>query len=299
MVLIKVPATTANLGPGFDTLGLALNLFQEILIEKSESNEKKVVWSEEPALELKDNFVVTALERALSLYDQTKTGYTLTMLKSDIPISRGLGSSAAAIVAGIYAANYLMDYSMSKQVMLDLATQLEGHPDNVVPAMLGNLIIATSVEGVTHYASIDFPQNLALHVFIPDFKLNTAYARKVLPASYTRAQCIHNISRVSFLIHAMLTENYENLKLALSDEIHEPFRYPLIEDSNLIKDQLATCDTLGYFISGAGPTMMALAKKGAPINIHLNTEPFKHCWKMLTLDINKSGAIYEIIKEIT
>lgn len=299
MVLIKVPATTANLGPGFDTLGLALNLFQEIIIEKSESNEKKVIWSEEPALELNDNFVVTALERALSLYEQQETGYTLTMLKSDIPISRGLGSSAAAIVAGIYAANYLMEYSMSKQIMLDLATQLEGHPDNVVPAMLGNMIIATSVEGVTHYASIDFPQNLALHVFIPDFNLNTAYARKVLPASYTRAQCIHNISRVSFLIHAMLTENYENLKLALSDEIHEPYRYPLIEDSDLIKDQLATCDTLGYFISGAGPTLMALTKKGEPIRLQLNTDHFKHQWKRLTLDINKSGAIYEIIKEIT
>ena len=216
MVLIKVPATTANLGPGFDTLGLALNLFQEISIEKSESNDKKVVWQGETTLELTDNFVVTALERALSLYDLQTIGYTLTMIKSDIPISRGLGSSAAAIVAGIYAANYLMDYTMTRQVMLDLATQLEGHPDNVAPAMLGNMIIATMVDDITHYSCIDFPQNLALHVFIPDFKLNTAYARNVLPTSYTRAQCIHNISRVSFLVHAMLTENYENLKLALS-----------------------------------------------------------------------------------
>ena len=299
MVIIRVPATTANLGPGFDTLGLALNLFQEISIEKSESNEKKVIWHGETILELTDNFVVIALERALSLYNQQTIGYTLTMLKSDIPISRGLGSSAAAIVAGIYAANYLMDYSMSKQIMLDLATKLEGHPDNVVPAMLGNMIIATTIEGGTHYSSIDFPQNLALHVFIPDFKLNTAYARKVLPASYTRAQCIHNISRVSFLIHAMLTENYENLKLAFSDEIHEPFRYPLIEDSDLITEQLASSDTLGYFISGAGPTLIALTKRGQELNLRLNTEHFKHRWHCITLDVNKSGAIYEIVKEIT
>ena len=296
MVLIKVPATTANLGPGFDTLGLALNLFQEISIEKSESNDKKVVWQGETTLELTDNFVVTALERALSLYDLQTIGYTLTMIKSDIPISRGLGSSAAAIVAGIYAANYLMDYTMTRQVMLDLATQLEGHPDNVAPAMLGNMIIATMVDDITHYSCIDFPQNLALHVFIPDFKLNTAYARNVLPTSYTRAQCIHNISRVSFLVHAMLTENYENLKLALSDEIHEPFRYPLIEDSTLIKDQLTSFDTLGYFISGAGPTLIALTKKGEALNVKLNTEHFKHHWHCITLDINKSGAIYEIIK---
>ncbi len=299
MVIIRVPATTANLGPGFDTLGLALNLFQEISIEKSESNEKKVIWHGETILELADNFVLIALERALSLYDRQTIGYTLTMLKSDIPISRGLGSSAAAIVAGIYAANYLMDYSMSKQIMLDLATKLEGHPDNVVPAMLGNMIIATTIEGVTHYSSIDFPQNLALHVFIPDFKLNTAYARKVLPASYTRAQCIHNISRVSFLIHSMLTENYENLKLAFSDEIHEPFRYPLIEDSNLITEQLTSSDTFGFFISGAGPTLMALTKRGQELNLRLNTEHFKHRWHSITLEVNKSGAIYEIVKEIT
>jgi len=97
----------------------------------------------------------------------------------------------------------------------------------------------------------------------------------------------------------MLTENYENLKLALSDEIHEPFRYPLIEDSDLIKDQLASFDTLGYFISGAGPTLMALTKKGENLNVNLNTEHFKHHWYCITLDINKSGAIYEIIKEIT
>jgi len=296
MVIIKVPATTANLGPGFDTLGLALNLFQVISIEKSDSTEKKVIWPGESTLELSDNFVVKALERALSQYEQQSTGYTLTMLNSDIPISRGLGSSAAAIVAGIYAANYLMDYSMSKQIMLDLATQLEGHPDNVVPAMLGNMIIATAVDGVTHYSSIDFPQNLALHVFIPDYKLNTAYARKVLPTSYTRAQCIHNISRVSFLIHALLTENYDHLKLALSDEIHEPFRYPLIEDSTLIKNQLATCDTLGYFISGAGPTLMALTKKGGKLELDLNTEHFKHQWNNITVEVNKSGAIYEIIE---
>ncbi len=296
MVLIKVPATTANLGPGFDTLGLAVNLFQEISVEKSAFNKKTITWQGEATLDLEDNFVFSALERALALKGKPSTGYTLTMLKSDIPISRGLGSSAAAIVAGIYAANYLMDYEMTRQEMLDLATQIEGHPDNVTPAMLGNLIIASSVNGVTHYASIDFPTDLDLHVFIPDFKLNTAYARKVLPETYTRAQCIHNISHISLLIHALLSKNYEHLKLSFSDEIHEPYRYPLIEDSALIKEQLTSCDTYGTFISGAGPTLMVLTKKGTSLKIDLNTEQFKHHWTCITVDINKSGATYEIIK---
>jgi len=296
MVIIKVPATTANLGPGFDTLGLALNLFQEICIEKSESKEKTVHWQCEDTLDCEDNLVVIALEHTLALMDQATMGYSLTMLKSDIPISRGLGSSAAAIVAGIYAANYLLDYTMSKQTMLDIATQLEGHPDNVVPAMLGNLIIATSVNGKTHYSCINFPQDLEIHVFIPDFKLNTANARKVLPETYTRAQCIYNISRVSFLIHALLSKNYENLKLSFSDQIHEPYRYPMIEDSSHITTLLASFDILGYFISGAGPTLMAVTKKETHLAIELNTELFKHHWTQITLDTNQSGATYEIIK---
>lgn len=296
MVIIKVPATTANLGPGFDTLGMALNLFQTVSIEKSESNEKTIKWQGETMIPHADNFVATSLEHALALFDKQTIGYKLTMIHSDIPISRGLGSSAAAIVAGLYAANYLLDDLMTTQFMLDLATQIEGHPDNVVPAMLGNLVIATTVDGVTRYSSIDFPKNLELHLFIPDFKLNTAYARAVLPETYTRAQCIHNISRVSFLIHALLSENYDNLKLALSDEIHEPYRYPLIEDSTSIKDQLASSDTLGYFISGAGPTLIAVTKNHSPLKIELNTAHFKHHWTSITVDINKSGATYEIIE---
>ncbi len=296
MVIIKVPATTANLGPGFDTLGMAVNLFQEISIEKAEHNNKTVNWHGEVLVDLDHNFVVTALERALSLKGKSSVGYALTMLKSEIPISRGLGSSAAAIVAGIYAANYLLDYEMTRQEILDLATQIEGHPDNVAPAILGNLIIASTVDGSTRFASIDFPSDLDLHVFIPNFKLNTAYARKVLPDAYTRAQCINNISNISFLIHALLSKNYENLKLSFSDEIHEPYRYPLIDDSALIKEQLASNDTYGTFISGAGPTMIALTKKNTTLKINLNTDDFKHYWTHINVDANKSGATYEIIK---
>jgi len=299
MVKIKVPATTANLGPGFDTLGLALNLYQEILIEKADLGLKHVVWQGEVEIENSENFVLQALEYTLASHDLQTLGYTVTMLSSQIPVSRGLGSSAAAIVAGIYAANYLMDYALSQQQMLDIATELEGHPDNVAPAILGNLVIALTESHKTHFAQIDFPDDLVLKVMIPNFKLSTTKAREILPEHYSRPQCIHNISRVSFLIHALLTKDYSNLSLALSDEIHEPYRKLIIDDCAHIFSQINTTEAYGCFISGAGPSLIALTKQtdqSFDSKLKLNSEQFKHFWECHTIGINKSGAIYEIIK---
>ena len=299
MVKIKVPATTANLGPGFDTLGLALNLFQEILVEKAEDGLKQVIWPDEIHIENAENFVLQAAEYALASKDKQTLGYTITMLRSEIPVSRGLGSSAAAIVAGLYAANYLLDYSLTQQELLDLATQLEGHPDNVAPAILGNLVISTTENGKTHFAHIDFPDDLLLKVFIPDFKLSTAMAREILPEAYSREQCIYNISRVSLLIHAFVSKDYSNLSTALSDAIHEPFRKNLIGDSAIIFSQLKNTTAYGCVISGAGPSLIAIISRtdqSFDKEVKLNTEPFKHHWECVTLSVNKSGALYEILK---
>lgn len=299
MIKIRVPATTANLGPGFDTLGLALNLFQEILVQPLDAGQKLIKWSGDPLLADADNLVFVALEKALLLKNQPQLGYELTMHHTEIPISRGLGSSAAAIVAGIYAANYLMDYCMSQQDIIDLATSMEGHPDNVVPAILGNLILATQLDGSTHYAKIEFPEDLQLLTFVPDYKLSTEMARKALPQNYSRASCIYNLSRVGFLLHAFLTRDYRLLPLALSDVIHEPYRYPMIADSEFVKQALIHINAYGCFISGAGPTIIALVPRGESlVNLshHLNTEAFSHHWTSLSLDVNKSGAVYEILK---
>lgn len=299
MIKIKVPATTANLGPGFDTLGLALNLFQEIIVKPLEPENKQIKWLDVALLSDSENLVALALEKALKHKNQSHLGYEILMSHTDIPISRGLGSSAAAIVAGLYAANYLMDYCMSQQEIIDLATSMEGHPDNVVPAILGNLIIATQIDGITQYAKIDFPEDLCLLTLTPSFKLSTELARKALPHDYKRSDCIYNLSRVGFLIHALLTKEYKLLPLALSDVIHEPYRYQLIEDSDWVKLALKHTNAYGCFISGAGPTIIALIPRGEQIHLldeHLNTEAFKHHWTSTVLSVNKSGAIYEILK---
>lgn len=299
MVKIRVPATTANLGPGFDTLGLALNLFQEIIIRPLEPGRKEIKWSGEPLLTDADNLVCVALEKALHLKNQAHLGYELTMHHTDIPISRGLGSSAAAIVAGLYAANALMDHAMTQQEILDLATSMEGHPDNVAPAILGNLILATQKDGTTHYAKIDFPEDLKLLTLIPDYKLSTEMARKALPDQYSRPECIYNLSRIGFLLHALITRDYALLPLALSDVIHEPYRYPLIEDSDAVKQALSHLNAYGCFISGAGPSIIALIHRGESVDAlaqYLNTETFNHHWTSMVLDVNHSGAVYELLK---
>lgn len=299
MVKISVPATTANIGPGFDTLGLALNLFQIIIVEKAEIGHKEVIWPDVVLVSDAENLVITALEYALALKNKDTLGYKLTMLSTDIPISRGLGSSAAAIVAGLFAANYLLDFQFSQQALINIATVLEGHPDNVAPAILGDLVIASTINENVVHATVPFPDDLDLIVLVPNFKLSTSEARKVLPMTYSKSQCIHNISKVSLLIHSLLTKDYTHLKLALGDEIHQPYRFPIIEDSDKIINLLESSKSYGYFLSGAGPSIISIVPKGL-INLesifNLNDAPLLHEWQNFTVSVNKSGAVIEYIK---
>lgn len=297
MVRIKVPATTANLGPGFDCLGMALELFQTITIEKNDSK-KVVLWENEKLVEDSENYVIYAIEFVLKKFNQSHLGYTLVMEDTQIPVSRGLGSSAAALVAGIYAANYLLDYPLSQHDIIDCANQLEGHPDNVAPAILGNVILATTINDQTIYSQIEFPKELELLVFIPDYKLSTEKARQSLPDQYPRENIIFNVSRMGFLMHSLITQDFQHLKMALDDSIHQPYRFPLIEDSHLIIDAIQKINNFGYFISGAGPTLIAIVKKGTLINLStlINTSEFKHKWQYYLLPVNHSGTTIEVLK---
>lgn len=300
MLKIKVPATSANIGPGFDTIGLALDLFQEIAIDKALPNEKTIVWHGEKLVDDDDNFVIRAIENVLKRFDSSHLGYKLTMIKSDIPISRGLGSSAAAIVAGLYAANHLLDGILTDNEILDIANEMEGHPDNVAPAIFGNLILATCLESKTHYSKIDFPDDLVLKVLVPDFRLSTTIARNALPDVYDRKTCIYNLSRISFLIHALMSKDYTNLGIALTDQIHQPYRFPLIGDSQYLIDKVAMTNAYGMFISGAGPTLIAVVHKDDHTFddlLALNDSGFKHHWTLSTMSVNTTGTIFEPISE--
>lgn len=302
MIKIKVPATSANIGPGFDSLGVALNLFNHISVDKLETNEKQVVWQSGIAeVEDQDNFVKLTIDRVMSKYDASNIGYKLIMGECQIPISRGLGSSAASIVAGIFAANYLLNFKLSTQDIIHLATEIEGHPDNVVPAILGDMVIScfdhTSNE--VFYSTVDFPDELLFKVLIPDFRVSTKDARRVLPKEYSLSQCVNNISRVSMLINALNTRNYDLLSFSLKDEIHEPYRIKLIHESDKIVKQLKNSHSLGSFISGAGPTLIGLVKCENTL-FDMELKPFlsslNHNWELKSLTVNKNGTTYELIE---
>ena len=298
MVKIKVPGTSANIGPGFDTLGLALNIFNEITVEKKNSG-IEVLWDiPNPNIPLEDNLVYVALVHTLKKYKKEDLGCTVRMTKVDIPISRGLGSSAAAIVCGIYAAHYLMDYSLSTKDIVNIATELEGHPDNVAPAILGNMILSVMTSDSVLYSKIDFPEEIKFNVLIPNFKLSTEKARSVLPGSYSTADCVSNASRLALMLNFLKEKRYNDLRVCLEDKIHQPYRFELINNSLDIFEKSKELGALGEFISGAGPTLITWVDKNEEsykkeLQKYLDTLDDK--WEIKDLTINTTGTIIEEI----
>lgn len=296
MVKIKVPGTSANIGPGYDTLGLALNIFNEITVEKKESG-IEILWDiPNPNIPLEENLVYVALMHTLKKYKKEHLGCTIRMTKVDVPISRGLGSSAAAIVCGIYAAHYLMDYALSTKEIVSIATELEGHPDNVAPAILGNMVISVMADSKVIYSTIDFPEDIIFNVLIPNFKLSTEKARSVLPKEYKVADCIFNASRLALLLNFLRDRDYENLRICLEDKLHQPYRFSLINNSLDIFEESKKLGALGEFISGAGPTLISWSTKDnkeyqEKLTKFLDT--LKDKWELKDLTINKSGTIIE------
>ena len=298
MVKIKVPGTSANIGPGFDTLGLALNIFNEITVEKKNSG-IEVLWDiPNPNIPLEDNLVYVALVHTLKKYKKEDLGCTVRMTKVDIPISRGLGSSAAAIACGIYAAHYLMDHSLSTKDIVNIATELEGHPDNVAPAILGNMILSVMTGDSVLYSKIDFPEEIKFNVLIPNFKLSTEKARSVLPGSYSTADCVSNASRLALMLNFLKEKRYNDLRVCLEDKIHQPYRFELINNSLDIFEKSKELGALGEFISGAGPTLITWVDKNEEsykkeLQKYLDTLDDK--WEIKDLTINTTGTIIEEI----
>ncbi|MBS7527384.1 homoserine kinase [Fusibacter paucivorans] len=299
MINIKVPATSANIGPGFDTLGLALNMFNHVALSKRADSIKRIIWeTPDDAIDDSINLVKTALEYTLEKYNRSTLGYDLIMGQCDVPMSRGLGSSATAIVAGIYAANYLLDFALSKEEILLYATELEGHPDNVAPAIFGDMVISSYTEGKVIHDRVIFPEDIVFKVFIPDFELSTSAARKVLPKTYNIQQCVFNMSRLGLLINCLYTKRYDLLPFAVEDAVHQPYRLPLIQSAELIFEKCREIQSLGSFISGAGPTLIALMPLDHADTFDKQFEPFlatlESKWSLKTLTINKSGTTYSV-----
>ena len=237
MLEIIVPATTANIGPGFDTLGLALNLYNKFYITEIENGLEITGCDDDYKNE--NNLIYTSMQY---FYNKVKPDKIPTGVKIDIctniPLGRGLGSSATCIIAGVIAANILSDSNLSKKEILNIATEIEGHPDNIAPALFGNMIVSLYENNEVYYNVLDIPDELIFCAIIPDFELSTSLARSVLPSEIPHKDGVYNISRVSLLISSLINKNFDLIKIACHDKLHQIYRSPLIENYNDIVSKL-------------------------------------------------------------
>jgi homoserine kinase len=268
MIKIRVPATTANLGSGFDCLGLALKLYLNLEIEETENSlviEYQGEGAEKFSLKKKEE---TLIWKSINLVlkkthkDIHKKGLKIKVLNK-IPITRGLGSSASAIIGGIVGAARLYGIDLTNQEMLGLALSLEGHMDNIVPALIGGLTLAYKTgQGEIKWARIKTPLDLRIVLAVPEFTLNTKEMRKVLPQKVTLSQAIFNLSRSALLVNALQNSDWEVLVEAMEDKLHQPYRTPFIPGIEDIFSQIKKTGLAGVALSGSGPSIVSLTKKG-------------------------------------
>ncbi|MFW5866598.1 MAG: homoserine kinase [Armatimonadota bacterium] len=257
-VTVHVPATTANLGPGYDCLGLALGLHNEITL--ATADEPGVAIDGEGAESLPRDRTHLVLGAAQAAADAA--GVELPVLelhqRNRIPLARGMGSSSAAIVGGIVAANTLLDLGLSERQMLDVATAVEGHPDNVAPALLGGLTVCCTLEsGEVMVERLDVAPGLSCVVAIPDFEVATHEARKALPQTIDHADGVFNLCRVGLIVAALSTGDFGVLGEAMRDRLHQPYRAHLVPGMDEAIAAALDCGAHGAALSGSGPTVAA------------------------------------------
>ena len=278
MIKIKVPATTANLGPGYDCSGMALNLYNIFTFKKGKSN-------------VNENNLIYRSFKYFYDYYKIKVPEIEINVDSEIPSARGLGSSATCIVAGIMAANILSGKNIEKNKILKLATEIEGHPDNVAPAIFGG-IVTSIVEDEVFYSREEVDDNLNYLLLIPDFELSTEEARKVVPKEITLNDAVSNIGRAVLVTKAITIGNFNLLKGSALDKLHEPYRKKLIEDFDIF-EKIAQKDNGVIFISEAGPTILIIAEKENKKIIENieNQKESKNTWILKNLKADNNGAV--------
>ena len=251
-IRVRAPATSANLGPGFDCLGLAVDLWNEVTAVPNAPDDPK-------------NLILRAARTVFDEVGAPFPGFALTS-NSRIPFGRGLGSSAAAIAAGVLIANHCLGNPLDESACLRIATAIEGHPDNVVPCLLGGVRVATRTES-GHVVQVPVPMRVHLRavVFVPARRLSTYKARGVLPASVPFADALFNVARSSLLVAALAAGRTDVLREATRDRLHQPYRLSLFPESAELIAAAIEAGAVGAYTSGAGPTVLALCTTDAQL----------------------------------
>ncbi len=291
-IRVKVPATTANLGSGFDIFGLALQLYNTYTMTtfcepepNCEPTPGSLHWSVTLPSNItlptdETNLVYRAARHVFQRFGPLPTQLHLD-IEIDTPLERGLGSSASAIIGGLVAANLLTGSSLDNDALLALATEIEGHPDNVTPALMGGMTLCYTTAAAHQHIALPIPQNIDIVVAIPDFELSTSHARSVLPAQINRNDAVFNGSRTALLVAALYQQRYDLLATAMEDRLHQPYRTPLVPGLTEAIAAGYAAKALGVALSGSGPCLMALtdnnAGQVAEALTHAFTQHGVHC----------------------
>lgn len=294
-VSVKVPATIANLGPGFDCFGLALPLYNVVTVEETvlpgsgveinvinEKNNNESNLADVPTD--KNNIVYKAIELLYNFIGQAPSELKIT-IKTQIPISRGLGSSASVIVGGLIAANELLGRPADEKVLLSIATEIEGHPDNITPAIVGGMTISSQEEdGSVVYRKLPWNDEWKLMVCIPDYELNTEISRSVLPKEVPLKDAIFNLKRSAMLIDAIYNKDEELLNLSLKDRLHQPYREKLVPGLTEIINNLKHVNgVIGTVLCGAGPSILVIYNG---IGVSEIKETVTNSWNYQNVSVN-------------
>ena len=274
----KIPASTTNLGPGFDVLGIGLSLYSQVILEEKASETKIICLGKdsEKIPITPDNIAYQAVMKIFDHFDYHPPGIRLT-INNGIPAIRGLGGSGTAILGGLLTANLICHKrlgteSLSNSEILSFATEFEGHPDNVAASLFGGVVVSamehSNKDRLPSIKSIKLlpPSDLRLIIAIPDFTLPTQKARNILPNSVNFSDAVFNIGRSSLLVAALATGNLDLLATAMQDQLHQPYRAKLIPGFNEVIEAAMSAGALSVSLSGAGPTMIAYARSSSNTN---------------------------------
>jgi len=289
---LSVPASSANLGPGFDSLGLALDLHLVCRFRKADVLTIRAAGLDAELIPPDETNLIWQTALNVAQHVGQPLPFIDLAIENEIPLGKGLGSSAAALTAGVVIADQLLELNWPRHLILNEAAQIEGHPDNVGACVLGS-IVASSIDshGMAHAVRLELPSNYGVAVVVPDFPLPTEHARAVLPPSYSREDVVFNVQRSALLIAALCTGSTDSFSAALEDRIHQPYRAHLIPGfSEMLRFKAP--GLLGCALSGAGPSILVFFERGKEQVTTLFEKAFaRHGHKAATFftEIQRSG----------
>jgi len=292
MITVRVPATSANMGPGFDSLGIALKLYNDFGFRELEEDGLKFKGMPEEFCN-ENNIIYQAMKHCFDKAGYKIKGLEISELTQDVPVSRGLGSSSTCIVGGLVGANEILGKKFSEEELLEMAVEIEGHPDNVAPALLGGMVVAIVDENKTFYDKVDVKKGIKFVSIIPNFRLSTKKARGVVPQQISLKDGVYNVSRAALMVACFSSGKYDLIKYACKDAFHQNYRAKLIPGFEEVYNKSYELGALGCYLSGAGPTIMAIINEederfSNELREFLKIKGLE--WDILELSIDDAGA---------